>query len=487
MNRGSTITLSLISHTNVGKTTLARTLLRRDVGQVLDQPHVTDISEAHPLLETGDATLLLWDTPGFGDTGRLLKRLHLSGNPVGWLLTQVWDRFADRPLWCSQQAVRNVQDEAEVVLYLVNAAEEPKDAGYVDMEMQILTWIDVPVIVLLNQTGPPREPSREQTEQRLWQEHLRAYPVIRRTLTLDAFARCWVQERILLDTIDEILPEERQQLFGSLARAWHNQNLSIFNRSMAVLAYQLAHACVDKQIMEKQSITEKLRRLLALNQDALSGKETAMAALAERLDHQIRTALDELIRLHGLEGQAASKILRRLQDDYAASIPLNEGLSVILGGFVTGALGGLVADLAAGGLTFGGGALVGGILGAAGAGGLAKGYNLVRGESSPTLRWGGEFFEGLVRSALLRYLAVAHYGRGRGNFEEGEHPKFWQQEVATRVTLHRQRIMDLWEQGKSTAEPRHIAMQLEPVVSVCARDILVALYPEAKSIFKFGE
>jgi len=35
------VTLSLISHTNVGKTTLARTLLRRDVGQVLDQPHVT--------------------------------------------------------------------------------------------------------------------------------------------------------------------------------------------------------------------------------------------------------------------------------------------------------------------------------------------------------------------------------------------------------------------------------------------------------------
>ena len=43
----STVTLSLISHTNVGKTTLARTLLRRDVGEVLDQAHVTEVSEAH--------------------------------------------------------------------------------------------------------------------------------------------------------------------------------------------------------------------------------------------------------------------------------------------------------------------------------------------------------------------------------------------------------------------------------------------------------
>jgi hypothetical protein len=36
-----TVDLSLISHTNVGKTTLARTLLRRDVGEVRDAEHVT--------------------------------------------------------------------------------------------------------------------------------------------------------------------------------------------------------------------------------------------------------------------------------------------------------------------------------------------------------------------------------------------------------------------------------------------------------------
>ncbi len=35
------INLSLLSHTNVGKTTLARTLLRQDIGEVGDRPHVT--------------------------------------------------------------------------------------------------------------------------------------------------------------------------------------------------------------------------------------------------------------------------------------------------------------------------------------------------------------------------------------------------------------------------------------------------------------
>ena len=44
------VTLSLISHTNVGKTTLARTLLRRDVGQVIDQAHVTEANEVFDLV-----------------------------------------------------------------------------------------------------------------------------------------------------------------------------------------------------------------------------------------------------------------------------------------------------------------------------------------------------------------------------------------------------------------------------------------------------
>ena len=40
------VTLSLVSHTNVGKTTLARTLLRQDVGEVRDQAHVTESPRA---------------------------------------------------------------------------------------------------------------------------------------------------------------------------------------------------------------------------------------------------------------------------------------------------------------------------------------------------------------------------------------------------------------------------------------------------------
>ena len=76
---------------------------------------------------------------------------------------------------------------------------------------------------------------------------------------------------------------------------------------------------------------------------------------------------------------------------------------------------------------------VGAILGALGGTGLAKGFNLARGEDSSSVRWSAELLERLTVTALLRYLAVAHFGRGRGEWAEGEHPHFWQSVVQEAV------------------------------------------------------
>ena len=238
--------LSLISHTNVGKTTLARTLLRRDVGDIRDGAHVTDAATGYTLIESaaGDA-LRLWDTPGFGDSARLLRRLRRSDNPLGWLLTQVWDRYADRPFFSSQLAVRNVRDEADVVLYLVNAAEDPAGAGYLDPEMQILGWTGKPVLVLLNQLGAPRPAEQERADIERWAAHLAGYPWVRGTLAFDAFARCWIQEHALLERIAAALPEGARETFARLAAAWRARNEEVFRRSVDVLADELAAVAAD--------------------------------------------------------------------------------------------------------------------------------------------------------------------------------------------------------------------------------------------------
>ena len=178
-----TIALSLVSHTNVGKTTLARTLLSRDIGEVRDAPHVTEFADPHPLLqdEAGNA-LTLWDTPGFGDSARLVRRLRREGSPLGWFLSEVWDRWRDRPFWAAQQVVRHVRDTSDVVLYLVNAAEPPEAAGYVAPEMDLLAWIGKPVLVLLNQLGAPRGERADDADLRRWRERLQPWPLVRAVL-----------------------------------------------------------------------------------------------------------------------------------------------------------------------------------------------------------------------------------------------------------------------------------------------------------------
>jgi hypothetical protein len=479
-----TIDLSLISHTNVGKTTLARTLLARTVGEVRDAPHVTELAEAHPMVETLDGEVMqLWDTPGLGDSARLAKRLKASGNPIGWFLSEVWDRWRDRPFWSSQQAIRNVRDHADVVLYLVNAAEDPANAGYVGPEMQILEWIGKPAIVLLNQVGEPRPKAVERAEEERWRAHVARHAVVRDVLTLDAFARCWVQEIALLRTVGAALPGAKREAFTRLTAAWQARRMAEFEASMDALAAQLARAACDREALDEAGVRAQLRELGTALGMAPTGEETpkkrAMTRLAERRDADTRATTDRLIEIHRLEGKASAEVLARLVGDFALDERLSEGKAAVVGGLVSGALTGLAADLAAGGLTFGAGLLTGGLLGALGAAGLARGYNLVRGTTESAVRWSDEFLDAFFASALLRYLAVAHYGRGRGEWARAEHPAFWKDEVAAVVDPRRAALAAIWAGRSGDCDAAKLGAALRRELAHAGLELLERLYPGA--------
>ena len=475
---GTTVNLSLISHTNAGKTTLARTLLGRDIGEVRDAAHVTDLSSGHVLVQTGEDTLMLWDTPGFGDTARLLSRLRMSGNPIGWFLSQVWDRWRERPLWSSQQAIKNAREQADVILYLVNAAEDPASASYVALEMEVLAWIDKPVVVLLNQMGPPREDVSNEIAR--W-SGIGAAGQVRATLPLDAFARCWVQEIALLDIVTPLLPPAKARAMAVLTARWGELNHTRFDSCMAALAGYLHRAARDRETVEEANWQGKVAGAISGRSKEDRAARKAMGLLATRLAESTAKSTDELIQLHGLSGKAARKVLERVSDDYAHQAKTPEGATAALGGLVSGAVGGLAADLAAGGLTLGGGMIVGAILGALSGTGLAKGFNLARGEDSSIVRWSGALLERLTVTALLRYLAVAHFGRGRGEWAEGEHPPFWQSVVADAVA---ERKSDLARVLKAPpieggADPGR-AQDLSGLLNEMGRTILERLYPDAR-------
>ncbi len=465
-----TVTLSLISHTNAGKTTLARTLLKRDVGEVRDEAHVTDISEAHVMIATPEGDrLLLWDTPGFGDSVRLLKRLRQAehGNPIGWFLHQVWDRWANRPLWCSQQAVKNVHDEADVVLYLVNAAERPADARYVEVEMEILGFLQKPIIVLLNHVG--QDPVRIAAETQEWSNHLASVPLVRHVTSLDAFSRCWIQEDALLELILDVLPDDRKATGRTLAQAWRNQNQAVFDQSMQVLAGHLARLGQDRERMPR---AEGVRGLLSLMSGRRSAAQVAASrALTGRLNADTRRTFDQLLRLHQLDGAAGAEIQAQLREAFVTGRGLDETASTILGGLISGALTGLTADFLSGGLTFGGGAVAGAILGASGAKLLARGYNLINRDDHDLLRWSPDMLKSFVRLALLRYLAVAHYGRGRGSFADSAQPETWPEALTVALAP---RSSD-FEAALATGDER----ALHRLLKASAESVLAALHPSA--------
>ena len=490
----TTITFSLVSHTNAGKTTLARTLLGQDIGEVRDAPHVTEFASMHELIRTAEGDeLRLWDTPGFGDSARLVKRLRGRDQPLGWFLSEVWDRWIDRPFWASQRTLQHAQAESDVLLYLVNAAEPPAGAGYVAPEMELLDWIGKPVLVLLNQLGPPRPAAEEAADVAAWRDHLARWPRVHAVLTLDAFARCWVHEVTLMRVAQEALAEgdraDAASAMARLAAAWQAEREITFGHAMQALAESLARTAVAREALDETgSWSERLRRLGAALGQAMnpaSGEEArpadaAQARLAKTVDAEVRRSTATLLQLHRLHGSAEGEILGRVAGQFAVHERVPEGMAAMLGGAMTGALTGLTADIATGGLTLGGGMLAGGLLGALGAAGVARGINVVRGTGQSWVAWSGEALHGAMQAALLRYLAVAHFGRGRGNWVKGEAPAHWQALVAAALAARRSEIDALWA-GRSQRsdvpdEAQVLATRLRPLLEASARQVLSSLY-----------
>ena len=479
----TTVTLSLISHTNVGKTALARTLLRREIGEVRDQAHVTTIAEAHPLIETAGARLLLWDTPGFGDTVRLMSRLRREHDPIGWFLHQAWDRALNRPLWCSQEAVRNVRNEADVVLYLVNATEDPGAAGYLTHELELLSWMNRPVLVLLNQVGADGAGSALEH----WRNHFTSFGVVRGVLSLDAFSRTWVEESVVLERVVGLLDGEKREAMARLVQAWDERNLQVFDAATDAVASYLAGIAVDREPIRSASkpgtswMGERLSDLRALSG---ADREHAMGALFDRVQAATGRLMERLIELHQLSGTSQAQVERRLED---AAVQGNEAINPTTGAIAAGAVSGLVtglgADILAGGLTLGGGAIVGAMLGALGGYAFGGAYKLVAG-GTPGIQFQPEALDRLAREALLRYLVVAHHGRGRGDYSDIEYPAHWAAEVDAQLSIRRDELHAAWRDAAlETGISASAAARLRRALGDTLREVLRRRFPDAAVLF----
>ena len=98
------------------------------------------------------------------------------------------------------------------------------------------------------------------------------------------------------------------------------------------------------------------------------------------------------------------------------------------------------------------------------------------------MRWSAEFLTQRVGAAILRYLAVAHYGRGRGDWVESEYPAHWRPLVAEVAARYRGELEPIWNaEGRTSAD--EVAQTLRLPVTRATREVLERLYPEASELF----
>lgn len=430
------IHLSLVSHTNIGKTTLARTLLSRDIGEVADRAHVTETTDDYVLARTPEGCeLILWDTPGFGNSVALAKRLDGRANPVGWFLSEVWDRLANKSLWLNQKAIKHVKETSNVVLYLVNATELPDTAPYVNAEMRILSWIGKPVIVLLNQMGEPKTSEAEQADVNRWKNAMNNYPIVTSVLPMDAFARCWVQEYALFDAISKALPAELQVTMDSLRDVWSRQRRAAYNASIQALTNYLEKLINDQEVVNNASIIDQMKFLgkqlrLLKNETTYDPLGAAQTALSSRAADEFCALTDKLISINGLKGKSVRKeLLRRMHSDWNITSAVRPTSAAMVGAISSGAAGGLISDIATGGLSLGLGTLIGSIIGTLGGASLAVAYNYKRKINGTIVTWSDSALLNFLNDCIFLYLAVSHFGRGRGCWSEDEFPKDWKNKI----------------------------------------------------------
>ena len=471
-----TIALALVSHTNAGKTSLLRTLLDREVGEVADRPDVTTGIDEHELVATEDARLVVLDTPGLGDSEALPARLQRRPW-VAWMLREVRDRLRDPRLWREQHLARDLRKRADLVLYLVDATQAPEDAVYLRAHLDTLAWVGKPVIAILNRVGHHLEAQQDPQLVARWRAALAGHPIVRRTLELDGFSRCWVQEIALYGELAALLDEARRPACERLVRRLNDKHRERFDRAITCLGRLLADTVLDR--------IELPAGWFGLPGGLLGGgrkgqdEKAAVEQLTRRYLDAIRSTTDALLRIHAIPGHESGGILRDAALDLSIDRPTGVGSASLAGGIVSGALAGLGADLIAGGLTLGTGALVGAVLGATGAAALTAGFNRQKRRDRTLVRWSPASLGEAVRSAAALYLSIAHFGRGQGHWTSRENPDHWTRRLDATLLRFESRQARLWELALDDANATAVRSECEALLRAVVEEVLVKLYRDA--------
>lgn len=343
------INVAVVGHTNTGKTSLIRTLLRDDrFGQIDDIAGTTRSVEKSVIYAADDAILNLFDTPGFEDSSALLQSLeNLSKTFAARLPADLLREFITRadqfPEFIQEIKVLRQSLHSDVLLYIIDV-REPLLGKYSD-EVEILSKAGKPILPVFNFIAGHSEALMR------WREQMAKFN-LHAALEFDTVAFDFEAEKRLYQTLQSLLErhyDELQALIYYRQEVWGRLNHAAAQRIFLLLTEV---ACYRGEVKHKGGASDAD---IASMQNLVRNAE--QQALQDLLAIFAFTQTDvELQQLAVHDGRWKLDIFSpHMLKDFG----LNAGPTAL-----KGAAAGAGIDLIVGGLSLGAATLLGGALGA---------------------------------------------------------------------------------------------------------------------------
>ena len=336
-----TLSLAVVGHTNTGKTSLMRTLLRDSRFGEVQNAAATTRHVAQAALGDGVETwLYLHDTPGLEDAGGVLDWLEENTSPQHEGIERL-QQFLDSPAaqneWAQEAKVLRQVLASDAALYVVDAREDvlPK---YKD-ELTVLSWCAKPVMPVFNFIH-----GQNMDE---WQTLL-ARRSLHVSSRFDTVAFDFSGEMVLWQQLATLLgqPPALSALMAFRQQEWQQ----LERQAYALVAQFLLDAAACVRQFEDKSRTQAV----------LDEMQAAVAAHESSLHQQLFALYRFYYSDADIQGQQVLRAFR--QNPFDAELLKDYGIRTGKAA-ATGALLGLGVDALTLGTSLGLGATIGGVLG----------------------------------------------------------------------------------------------------------------------------
>lgn len=401
---------AIIGHPNEGKSSVLSTLAEDDSVRVSPIPGETTHCQAFPVVIDGREVIRFIDTPGFQNPRQTLSWMQSYQGPENLLVPAFLTSHTDNPEFQDDCQLLQPVAEGAGIIFVVDGSRPVRNVDRAEMEILRLTG--APRMAVINNKEDDADFIADW--QNAFRKHFNAIRI---------FNSCranYIERIALLESlksIDQQLEPLLQEVISAFKQDWALRT----ERSAQLIVDLLCEVFLHKDAMTVQdshSEEELHARLLERYQHHISATEQRThAAMRKLFKHNIfNVALPQ----HSI-----------LKEDLFSKktwefLGLNKS-QLITAGALSGAVVGGSIDAMIGGASFGIGAAIGGVMGAAGT--AFKGKQLIDQVKLFGLKVGGEQLQIgppsnsqlmfiLLDRSLLFYRHIINWAHGRRDYEE---------------------------------------------------------------------